>query len=378
MAELGLVGWLLIWSTLAVLAAWLPPQRWRNALQALCGICLLASVSPLSLAWLGGGTMMSFAVTRWFSAVRGATAATITLVAASYIGWLAQAQPTGLPGSGVLLPLGMAFYTLRLIHYLAESAKGRLADHRLDELLAYQFFCAALPVGPIHRFDDFLRESRRRRWDVAQFSGGLQRVLYGLVKLIVLGHFLIEQRVAPWLAVSADQPGLEGLYASAFLLWLPLYVYFSAYSDLALGFGALMGVKLRENFNHPYLAANIADFWQRWHISLANWCRDHVYTPVLALTRSALAAVVASMLVLGVWHELSLHYVLWGLYHGLGIAAYRRFATLPRLWPDASTAVRGMTRVMGTLFTLHFVLFSFAVTGVVEHWLRQALTYLTR
>ena len=377
MGDPELLGYLLGASALAVLATWIAPRGARNALQALCGIGFLAAVSPVSLAWLGGYSLMSFVITTRFAKVRGLTATAITLIAASYLGWLLNRTPADIAGSGMTLPLGMAFYSLRLIHYLAESAKAALPPHRLDELLAYQFFCATLPVGPIHRFGEFARDLRRRRWDSAEFSSGLERILYGLLKLIVVGNYAIQQKLAPWLTGVAAQDGIGGLYASALLLWLPLFVYFSAYSDLALGFGKLMGFKLRENFNHPYLATNIADFWQRWHISLASWCRDYVYTPVLALTRSTVISVTAAMLILGLWHELSMHYVLWGLYHGLGIAAYRRIvATRPRraqprlrLWDRA-------LRVGSILLTLHFVLFSFAVTAAVELWLRGALTQL--
>jgi len=162
-------------------------------------------------------------------------------------------------------------------------------------------------------------------------------------------------------------PGIEGVYAAAVLFWIKLYVLFSGYSDIAIGFGALLGLRLRENFDWPFLARNIGEFWQRWHVSLASWCRDYVFTPTLSFTRSHGLAVVASMLVLGLWHELSLRYLLWGAYHGVGLVLFRMFADCAGsrigLLP---AAMRHAWRVLATLLTLHFVLFSFAVTSALE------------
>ena len=125
-----------------------------------------------------------------------------------------------------------------------------------------------MAVGLIHRFDEFLRDLRRRRWDSAMFSGGLERILYGLAKLIVIGNYLVEQKLA--LAIA---PALSACMVSRCLfhrvavLDPKLYVLFSGYSDMRDRFRApLMGFGLRENFNWPMLARNIGEFWRRWHM----------------------------------------------------------------------------------------------------------------
>ena len=145
---------------------------------------------------------------------------------------------------------------------------------------------------------------------------------------------------------------------------------FSGYSDIAIGFGVLAGVRLRENFNWPFIARNIAEFWQRWHMSLSSWCRDYVYTPVLAASRWPSLALVSAMVILGLWHSLSLHYLLWGLYHGIGLTVHRRYrkargGKLPPRGPVGSRAIQVVT----TFMTLNFVVFSFQATELVETWL---------
>lgn len=366
-----LLGWMLAWSALAVLAGWCLPARWQLRGIAACGAGLLACLSPVSLAWLLTGTLASRGLLHRWPHRGSAIGAAVAVVAAAYFLALATGTEKALPGQGatVALPLGAAFYSLRLIHYLVESYKGNLREHGLDELLAYQFLPGALAVGPIHRVGDFLRDARRRRWDGAQCSLGLERVLVGSFKVVAIGGWLLADKLAPSLAESAAGPDLVGVYVGALLMWLPLYVLFSGYSDVAIGAAAMLGFRLGENFDHPYLARNLAQFWQRWHLSLAGWCRDYVFAPVLAWRRQPALAVIASMLVLGLWHALSLHYLLWGLYHGVGLALLRRWqAFKPRLAPPPAWAQQPLA-LLATLLTLHVVLLSFAATTAVERLL---------
>jgi len=134
-----------------------------------------------------------------------------------------------------------------------------------------------------------------------------------------------------------------------------------------------MGFNIRENFNWPLLARNIVDFWQRWHVSLSSWCRDYIFTPVLSVTRRPLVAVLAAMIVLGLWHDLSLRYVLWGAYHGTGIAAFRWFDAKAGYRIDSLPAAPAAAwRVFAIVITVHFVLFSFWVTRALERILTSA------
>lgn len=329
-------------------------------------------LSPSSLLILAVGTVGTFYVAQRWIRRRGVLPVAVILLTACYSAslYLGQTDGDGLT-QRVVLPLGLAFYVLRLVHYLFEEYKGgTIRAHNFGEYLAYHFLPGALPLGPIHRFDEFLRDWRRRRFDRSEFVRASQRILYGLVKVVILGSYVLNYKLGPHIEDWGETWGLFGSYLSDVHFWTLLYVVFSGYSDIAIGFGVLVGVRLRENFNWPFVAQNISDFWQRWHMSLSSWCRDYVYTPVLAASRWPSLALVSSMVILGLWHALSLHYLLWGLYHGIGLAIHRRYrkARSGRFRPRGTVA-RGAIQVMTTLMTLNFVVFSFRATDLVETWI---------
>jgi D-alanyl-lipoteichoic acid acyltransferase DltB (MBOAT superfamily) len=148
-----------------------------------------------------------------------------------------------------------------------------------------------------------------------------------------------------------------GVYVSMVKSGLELYLQFSGYSDIAIGFAMLLGFRIMENFNFPFLAKNISDFWQRWHISLTSWCREYVYMGTVAVTRNPALGAVASMLVMGLWHECSLRYIAWGVFQGLGIAVWQKFQDVkPRLPTIQNPAAKIVLRVLSTLLTVHWVL----------------------
>jgi alginate O-acetyltransferase complex protein AlgI len=358
----------LAWSAAAVAASWLLPERLRPWAIAACGAGLLACVSPLSLALLTAGAALAFAVARLRTGRVQAIGAAVTLIVAAYVWLLWGGRKSPDPDLlSLVLPLGAAYYVLRLIHYLVETHKETLRPHGPGEYLAWLFLPSALPVGPIHRFDEFQRDWRRRRWDGALFGFGLTRILSGAAKLVLISNYLVALKLAPALQGAATLGPVAEVYATSLLFWINLYVQFSGYTDAAIGFAALAGFRLRENFDWPFLARNIGDFWRRWHMSLSSWCRDYVYAPVAAVTRSHLVAITAAMLTLGLWHAISLHYVLWGLYHALGLTVWRAFhvradAAYQALPPPA----RFVWTAAATFLTLNFVMLSFPVTTAVE------------
>lgn len=112
------------------------------------------------------------------------------------------------------------------------------------------------------------------------------------------------------------------LYLECLLMWMNLYIQFSGYSDIAIGVSKMCGITVMENFNYPFIASNINDFWKRWHISLTSWSKEYVFIPIASATRKPFLAVVLAMMVIAFWHEISIRYVAWGLYHGCGIAVW--------------------------------------------------------
>jgi alginate O-acetyltransferase complex protein AlgI len=139
-----------------------------------------------------------------------------------------------------------------------------------------------------------------------------------------------------------------------------LFFNFAGMTAIALGLALMMGIRLEENFNRPWCAKDLLDFWSRWHMSLTNWCRDYVYRPVMALTRSALAGLVAAMLAIGLWHEISFYYVLWSFWQTLGVVLSRTI--MPRI---ASPLPAPLRRVLAPLAILAWLALARPVIGLL-------------
>lgn len=259
-----------------------------------------------------------------------------------------------------LVPLGISYYTFRCIHYVIEKYKGKISSHKAAELVEYLFFLPTLIAGPIHRFPDFARDLKRKRFDAAMFGEGLERILFGYVKISFLANLLTNQMFG--IVILDLEPNAPQL--AAYLEFLQtgfnLYFQFAGFSDIAIGFGLLLGVRVMENFNWPLLKTNIAAFWRSWHISLSSWCRDYVYMGVISVSRSPAAGAVAAMVVMGLWHEFSLRYLIWGAYHGIGIMIWQKFQDFkPESLESGPAALRISWRIFSQILTLHFVFISF-------------------
>ncbi len=229
--------------------------------------------------------------------------------------------------AAILIPLGFSYLAFELLHVVVERSRGRMTDLAFPDLLAFVFFAPARVAGPIKRYPDFTAAVRAARPSAAEVYAGTLRVLLGLAKKLF---------VADVLALTvAERPEVR----SAGHAWIVLlaftfqiYVDFSAYTDVAIGFSRMLGITLPENFNRPYLAPNIREFWNRWHMTLSTWVRDYIFLPAgrgLFRTRLrsapiAIAAIsyLATFLVVGAWHGVTAPFLLWGVYHGVLLASY--------------------------------------------------------
>ena len=340
---------------------WLLPARWRHTGLELLTLGFLCVYAPLSAALLLGFALLTIWAGRHAEragvALGGAAAVIVGVLL--YFKWGVRIGATS-PGSA-LVPLGLSYYALRCIHYLIERYKGSLQEHDARAVCAYLFFLPTLLAGPIHRFGDFQRDRRRHRWDGAMLHAGLERILHGYAKIAILGNWLISTKLGSH--VAGLEPGPLAEYLECVRYGLNLYLQFSGYSDVAIGFALVLGYRVMENFDNPLLKPSISAFWRAWHISLTSWCRDYIYMLVMARTRQRVAAVLATMIVIGLWHELSLRYLVWGAYHGLGILLWSGFQTLkPRLWSPRSALGRRLLLALSILLTLNFVLLSFVIT----------------
>ncbi len=337
-------------STLVILAAlaavplaWLVPNGRGIDAVALLGLAVLGAISPQSAAWMGAATLLVPLGMRLAERAgrKGMFAAlwTLALLAA-----FTAAQLT--PG---VVWIGAAFFTLRQIHVLGDWWMGRLPAPGVAAMLRYQLFLPALFVGPVHRIQNFERQCTRRRWEPAQVLAGAERVLLGAFSAEVIGNALLVQcRAGLRDLLKTVDPFLQDWALSA-CDWIALFFTFAGMTAIALGLAAMMGITLEENFNRPWRARNLLDFWQRWHISLTSWVQDYVYRPVMALTRSALAGLAAAMLAIGLWHEISFYYVLWSIWQSLGIVLNRLAAPALALIPETPRRALAPLAILGWL-----------------------------
>jgi alginate O-acetyltransferase complex protein AlgI len=233
---------------------------------------------------------------------------------------------SSLPVLRVILPIGISFYTFEAINYTVDVYRRRiLAERNLPHFMLFILFFPHLVAGPIVRARDFLPQIRRRkRWDWARLQLGGQYFLMGLFKKLV-----IADRMAMFSGPVFENPGDYGtraVWLATIAFAIRIYCDFSGYTDMALGCAHMLGYKLAPNFNLPYLAANISDFWRRWHMSLSTWLRDYLFVP-LGGSRGTRWQTCRNLLITmtlgGLWHGVSWMFVVWGLFHGLLLIAHR-------------------------------------------------------
>jgi alginate O-acetyltransferase complex protein AlgI len=368
------IGWLL--GTVA--GYWLVPARFRSAFLIGITAAFLAIHAPLSLGILSVFVLLLYLVTR-VERPRALWSVTIAAVMLVTLVYFKLRVVFGADNALVdtIIPIGLSYYTFRCLHVLFDHHRGSAAKMSGADLLAYLFFLPTIVVGPIHRSPEFLRDRRHLRWSAATISEGIERIVGGYFKIAVLGNFLVTAKLGALIQSLDPQHSFLLQYLRMLRIALNLYLQFSGFSDVAIGFGLLLGYRVMENFRWPYLSRNIADFWRRWHISLTSWSRDYVYMPLLGVTRKPIVATVASFLMIGLWHELSLRFVCWGLYHAFGVITFQAWQRQKRKrkFPVAKTrATRAIADGVAILLTAHYVWLGFALLSQPD--LRSAIALL--
>ena len=259
------------------------------------------------------------------------------------------------PAFSLVLPLGISFYTFQALGYLFDVWRAKAPPERhLGYFALFLGFFPQLVSGPIGRAGALLPQLRApHRPDPARFNRYTYSICTGLFKKVVIADFLAVYADNVFDALT-NQGGLT-LILAAVLFSLQLYCDFAGYSDIAIGSARLFGITLAENFQSPYMARSVKEFWRRWHISLSRWFSDYVYIP-LGGSRCRrgrhLCNLLVTFLCSGLWHGASWTFVLWGLYHGLWLCAETFY--LPRLdaWqarlPRPAARALTVARTLGT------------------------------
>jgi D-alanyl-lipoteichoic acid acyltransferase DltB (MBOAT superfamily) len=294
------------------------------------------------------------AARRW--AVRVAVAANLAVLGYfKYTGFLSDSGSSVLRGFGfdvtppdvrIVLPVGISFITFQALSYVIDVGRKKLAPASLLDFGVYLAFFPHVVAGPIVRASEFLPQLRVRP-DPRKVDVGpaFWLIAAGLFKKVVVASFLADRIVDPLFSSPAQHGGLEalvGIYAYA----IQIFADFSGYTDMAIGLAALLGFRFPQNFNSPYVATSVQDFWRRWHMTLSRWLRDYVYIPLGGSRkgrRRTYINVFLTMLLGGLWHGAAWTFVVWGALHGA-------WQVLERFWRERSpAAVPGASRSTGPL-----------------------------
>lgn len=314
-------------------AYWLlVPARWRRAAVTVASLAALAAYDPRLLPFLLAVSAAVYGLLHGAARPPGARRTAIIagglgLLAALFL-WnkLAGSGGSALPSQTGLVLLGVSYLVLKAAGALIEAGRGTLGRVTLPDVTAWLAFLPTYPSGPMETYEHF-RDQQPVAFDRVRVLGGLERILIGLVKALLLAHYL-----GVWAAPIAAAPQAHGVLAllgGLYALTLRFYLDFSGFSDIAIGLAAVYGFDIDENFDRPLLRRNLVQLWQHWHMTLTRWLRAYLFLPVSRRLlrrwggRGDRAAIAAGQLVAmtfcGVWHGVAWNFVVWGLLQALGL-----------------------------------------------------------
>ena len=300
--------------------------RYRTGLLLAASLVFYLWAGLGAWALLAGMSVVSWAVARWVNKSRlrlgmGGVLLCLPLAAFKYTAFVVEninlALGTGLPLPGWALPLGISFYTFQALSMVVDTYRGQMDPPPFRKVLFYLTFFPTVVSGPIARYGQVVPQLDRWELSLSGFEQGLSRFVTGLAqkllladKLAPLADYYFNQAADGYTASSA------GFWLGSIAYTLQIYFDFQGYTQMALGVGEMVGITLPQNFDCPYLATSVQDFWRRWHITLSRWFRDYIYIPMggnrVSVKRHILNLLVVWM-VTGIWHGANWTFLVWGL-----------------------------------------------------------------
>ena len=331
--------------------------RWRNGVLLAASLIFYAWGEPVWVLAMVGSTAVNFFCARMMCQTRrenqrrawmiiGVATSAAILFAFKYAAFFANTV-LGLFGAharvqGPELPIGISFYTFQVITYTVDVYRRKSPPQkRFADLLLYISCFPQLIAGPIVQYSDIASQLRRRTTTPDDFSDGMRRFAVGLGKKVIFAN-ICGAALASMPQAGNSALSFGGAWYAAFLYTLQIYFDFSGYSDMAIGIGRILGFRYKENFNYPYIASSVRDFWRRWHISLGSFFRDYVYIPLGGNRRGRNRTILNTLIVwmlTGLWHGANWTFVVWGLFYGIlltiDLFIGKSFSRLPRAltWP---------------------------------------------
>jgi alginate O-acetyltransferase complex protein AlgI len=366
--------WYLIFLPSVVVLYWQCPHRLRTALLVIASYIFYLSWKPIYGLLIFGMTVANYliglALARYEARKKliliAGVAINLLLLAYfkyAYFTWgLAQMASGGrLPNLAIeiILPLGISFFAFEFIHYIAEVYKGSKPVRGFLEFTLFASFFPTQIAGPIKRYTDFIPQlSKQMKFDVSMLDDGLNEIVFGMFKKVV-----IADNLAAVVQSTFSRPDLlssTDMWLATYAFAFQIYFDFSGYTDIARGSARLLGYSVPPNFNLPYLATSIADFWHRWHMSLSSWLRDYLFIP-LGGSRGKTQwftwrNLMLTMVLGGLWHGAAMHFVAWGAYQGIMLIIHKEFKTLTDRVPALVAAKKSLVgRAFAVVLTFHLV-----------------------
>lgn len=335
------------------------PPRFRNALLTAASLAFFAVGEPGFLPWLLASILINYWIALAMVAQRGAgtgrarqllivgiVSDLLLLLVFKYADFfcanlnivLQTWHGRTLPLPHLALPLGISFFTFHKISYKVDVYRNQASVRRNPlDLALYILLFPQLIAGPIVRYHDIADQLLRRTVTSHDFAMGIRRFIVGFGKKMLIANIAAGAADAIF-ALPAHALATDIAWLGAICYMLQIYFDFSAYSDMAIGLARMFGFRFPENFNYPYIATSITDFWRRWHMSLSRWFRDYVYIPLGGNRHGPLRTYLNLLIVFflcGLWHGASWNFVAWGLFHGAFLVIERLgqgqwLALLPR------------------------------------------------
>lgn len=361
----------------SVLIYWMiPVQNWRNLFISLISIIYIFSYDKWAAGLILVLTIYTYLIAsliekgnkKKFYHRIGVTGLILVLVGFKYLGLLTNtindlaAFLNVLPVFNIekfLLPLGISYITFKYISYITDIYWERAQKGRFIEFLFYGSFITIFVAGPIERFKAFNSQvvsELKFSWDHIEYA--FKRITIGLFKKLLIADWIAYFINPVW--KNLNDYSLEIKVLALFGFSIQIYMDFAGYSDIAIGTSRLFGIKIMENFDWPYLRQNISEFWKGWHISLSFWIRDYLFFPMSSFSDKKIWMFIGlplvSMGLCGIWHGASWTFLIWGLWHGLGISILQFW----KIFKRKHNNLRRITKrkwfgIFSTVFTFIFV-----------------------
>ena len=350
-----------------VLYAAIRNTRARNVILAAASLVFYAFGEPVAVMIMVVSVILNYVFGRLCAETKYGRPA-VALAAVLNLGMLLVYKYTGffteilnavlhlqLPVPQIRLPIGISFFTFQGLSYVIDVYRSKkLVQKSLFSVLLYISFFPQLIAGPIVRYEDVADRLHRREFSVDRVSRGLHRFILGLGKKVLIANqmgFLADSVFG----CTASDLGVASAWIGAVCYTLQIFFDFSGYSDMAIGLGCVFGFDFKENFNYPFIAPTIQDFWRRWHISLSTWFKEYVYIPLGGNRRGNLRTTVNKLLVFfltGLWHGANFTFIVWGMIHGV--------CQMLETWQIIPTKKKWF-RPIGHVYTLLVVVLAFVL-----------------